>query len=215
MPVNEFNLESHDFVPAIRYHTYEANILNDVDMAFIKAFCLKLETKMVSKYPSDEDGGTKLGSNSLTSRYEFYSLLLYKEMKPLADTIRKHYNIFLQKLNKDSNHHIYCQSWANVLRKEEKISIHNHWGLNYTYLSGHFCVTTNDTCTNYYHPITGEQFKSENEPGKFTIFPSWLFHDTDTVKGNEERITIAMDIYDQHGFDENVNDDRKWRWVRI
>ncbi len=215
MLINEFYLEGHDFVPAIKYHMYEANILDDVDISFIKDFCLKLETEMVSKYPSDEDGSTRLGKHSLTSRYKFYSLFTYKEMKPLANSIRKHYNSFLSKMNKENNHNIYCQSWANVLRKEEKMSRHNHWSMDYTYLSGHVCVSANDTCTNYYHPITGKQFKSKNEPGKLTIFPSWIFHDTDPVRDNEERITIAMDIYNQKGFDEDIYDDKKWRWVKL
>ena len=203
--IRDYEIKTYsDLVPNFNYKIYEANISNDFDFVYLKDYCLKLEQEIISKYPSGLDGNTKLGDKSLTSRYTFYSLFCFDEMKPLAEIVRKHYDAYIFSLGKDKNHNTYCQSWVNVLRNGEKMATHNHWAYNYTYLSAHICVAANETNTNYYNPLSGERYSSSNIPGKLTIFPSWIFHDTSMVIDSDPRITIAMDFYTEQGFKEDI-----------
>ena len=40
-------------------------------------------------------------------------------------------------------------------------------------------------------------------------------HDTDRVEDDVERITIAFDIMDVHGYNVDVKDDMKSHWVKL
>ena len=89
------------------------------------------------------------------------------------------------------------------MRKGEQIKTHSHAKNNYSYLSGHICVHTENTNTHYIAPYFINEFSSKNELGKITLFPSWLRHYTDEVN-TDLRITIAFDIIEEESFNSNL-----------
>ena len=68
-----------------------------------------------------------------------------------------------------------------------------------TYLSGNICVNCVDTSTYYINPVNvindPQIYKSKNEIGKLTLFPSNIPHYTDPHKSSEDRLTIAFDLF--------------------
>ena len=105
------------FAPEWCYYIYE-NIIDNVDFKKISKLILKKEKEIIKKYkPSKKgsvDGYTGLGKNSLTSRYEFFNVLKWKDKeidkleKQIIERSVKYY-IFIQnkdgtfKLGDDSN----------------------------------------------------------------------------------------------------------------
>ena len=85
---------------------------------------------------------------------------------------------------------------------------------NYSYLSGHICVHTENTYTHYASPYYGNVFSSENDLGKITLFPSWIEHYTDQCN-TDLRITIAFDILDEVSFNVKGSNRRPDHWEKI
>lgn len=182
--------------------------LKDINFKNLSKFILKKEKEIIKKYSPAKftgteisDGYTGLGKNSLTSRFSKYNLLEFnnKEIKKIKNQIKELHNEFLKTVNVKHNFKIYIQCWANVMRKGEKIKPHIHNFGPYAYLGGHICVKTNDTSTYYINPVNQinepQVFKSNNEIGKITFFQSYIPHYTDIYEGDEERITIAFDLF--------------------
>ena len=106
--INEFTVKGNsDLVPNFNYKIYEMDLSTEYDFRFLKQYCLALEQELLEKYPPSWDGQTNLGNKSLTSRYSFYSLFDFEEMKPLASIVRKHYNSFIYELGKNINKDVY------------------------------------------------------------------------------------------------------------
>jgi len=191
------------FAPEWNYFIYESNI-KDLNFKLIKNLILKKEKDILKKTkPSNKksvDGFTKLGKNSLTSRYESFNVLKWKnkEIIKLEKNILKEYKNFLKKLNFKIPEKLYIQCWANVLRKNEQIKPHIHNITNDSYLSGHVCISTQNTSTFYINPINQinypDTYESKNKEGKFTLFQSYIPHYTSKFKEKGERITIAFDL---------------------
>lgn len=191
------------FAPEWNYFIYENNI-KDLNFKLIKNLILKKEKDILKKTkPSNKksvDGFTKLGKNSLTSRYESFNVLKWKnkEITKLQKNILKEYKNFLNKLNLKMPEKLYIQCWANVLRKNEQIKPHIHNTSSNSYLSGHICISTQNTSTFYINPINQinfpDTYESKNKEGKFTLFQSYIPHYTSKFKEKGERITIAFDL---------------------
>jgi hypothetical protein len=197
------------FAPNYEYVIGET-FLEDIDTKKIAKFILSKEKEIIKKYKiSDKskatvDAYTGLGSNSITSRYEYFNLFNFSDAEPellkLKYKIKKTYNTFLTEL-KLANwmlKPVYIQCWANVLRKGQQIKPHIHSVDPNCYLGGHFCVQAKDTSTYYINPTnqinTPEALKSPNIPGKLTLFQNSVPHYTDKYEGDSERITIAFDL---------------------
>ncbi len=191
------------FSPPYRYYIYEEIL--DINVDEIKNYILSIEKDIIKNNTTDGDGRTGLGDDSLTSRHNSFNL--FKLNKSLTNQIKKHHNIFLQELSIPNTYDIYGKCWANVMKKGEKVNLHRHSVANYNYLSGNICIKTEKTHTYYRNPYYDEDYKSENIPGKITIFPSWIEHYTDLAV--DQRITIAFDlVLDPNGnnFWVNLND---------
>ena len=105
---------------------------------------------------------------------------------------------FINYLNIDKRK-LWIQCWANVMRKGERISPHIHSVKNDSYLGGHIMVQCDNTDTVYINPVNQlnepDVYKSENVVGKLTLFQSYIPHYTTEHKGDQERISIAFDIF--------------------
>jgi hypothetical protein len=183
----------------------------DLNSDYLKAKILKQESRILKKFPSLDadgnffDGQTGLGENSLTSRANHFNVLKWFGTDRLRKWIKKSYDIHTDSKGET----IYVQCWANVLRKGQKINAHNHSDDPQS-LSGNVVVFTDEKTNTYYDgtPV-------ENVNGKLVIFPSTVFHWTDTYTGDNERITIAFDIISKDRWKNDIEDYRKSHWIRL
>ena len=185
---------------------------------FFSAVILKKESELLKKYSPTTirgeinfDGGTQLGTNSLTSRACHYNLLDWKESKDLIKVIKKNY-ITLTK-NKDP---IYVHSWANVMRKGEQIKEHQHGLYPYTYdhLSGHLVVMIYDDTATYYR-MENQILEEKNKEGQMTLFSTPYPHWTSQYNGDKPRITIAFDIRTYWQWKTAIAAIAKFLWKKI
>ena len=186
-----------------------------VSLDDVKKEILDKEKSIIEENEFEDDWGTKLGAESLTARSNKYNLLKWECAAPLRHAIRKTHDAFVSQLGAPSPPVIYAQCWANVMRKGDQIAVHSHGKDPYGYLSGHVCVQVTDTNTNYYNPYGGDPWKSHNEVGKITLFPNWVKHGTDKVIDDQERITIAFDIYTEDGYDKSIDAKMKPHWLKL
>ena len=193
------------------YHMIEDRI-EGIDFNHLAKVILSKEKELIKTLPvcvnkDSMDGYTGLGPNSLTSRYDSYNVLNWEdpECEKLKDAILKMHDQFLKILRVDRPNRIFCQCWANVLRKGEKMNPHLHGVDPDAYIGGHITVQCEDTQTIYINPPDQlnikEEWKSTNIPGKITLFQQCIPHYTTEHKGDKERITLAFDlITDNHSW---------------
>jgi hypothetical protein len=178
-----------------------AQTTSDIDLESLAEYILIKEKEIISEYKEDlNDGMTSLGDDSLTARFKYFNVLKWDhpECKKLLDEIAEFHEIYHTNVAPEyTPPKMKVRCWANVLRKGEQITNHNHSIHPHTYLSGHFCVKTEDTATIYYPPYINsadEEIVMQNIPGEMTLFPTWLVHGTSKHEHDEPRITIAFDI---------------------
>lgn len=219
-----------EFAPSWNWIVAEDSLSNSVDFNKIKNIILENESEIISKnkhlydeynekYNVKFDGGTGLGSNSLTSRSPFFNFLTwdYEEIKTLKQDLRIKYKQFLDQLHV-YDRKVWIQSWANVMRNNEKIEKHIHSSHPLTWLGGHITVSCNETSTFYLNPMETQEgnqiYESKNEVGKLTLFQNNLPHYTNTHYGNEERISIAFDIIPDQRYHQ-LEDNRKQLYIEF
>ena len=143
-----------------------------------------------------------------------YNLLMFDNAAPLREAIRKVHDQLLENIEfPKEEDELYAQAWANVMRKKQKIAPHVHNPTPTCYLSGHICVQVEDTHTYYTNPFTLEDWKSKNEEGKITIFPSWVQHSTDPVPNDRIRMTFAFDLMRKSEWEESIK--KKHHWIKL
>jgi hypothetical protein len=174
-------------------------ILSNINIKQLSSF-LKKKEKEILKLKKTSDGFTGL-KNHTTNRHGSYNLFNFKnkEINKLKQEIIKLHNNFLEKLNIKPVQSLYIKGWYNIMRKNEHIKPHAHSWDPDTYLGGHFCTSCTNTSTYYINTINQlnkpDIYKSKNIPGKLTLFQNFIPHYTDKHKGEDERITIAFDLY--------------------
>lgn len=217
MQLKVINFKSRQFTPFAPYWDYLlAESVIDFDPAPLVAEILEKEKDIIANTKFENDWGTRLGKNSLTSRSNTYNLLRWDSAAPLKTCIKKMHDSFMNDLNIPMSEAVWGQSWANVMRKKEKIFPHCHGFGPWTYLSGHVCLKVKETSTYYINPYGGDPWQSENFEGKITLFPGWLRHYTDQVPyDDEERVTVAFDLFPQEAYDEDIKDSRKHHWEKL
>tara|TARA_R110000803_G_scaffold210254_1_gene281590 strand:- start:72 stop:728 length:657 start_codon:yes stop_codon:yes gene_type:complete len=192
------------FAPEWDYFLAEQKIEN-VDFKKLFLF-LKEKEKSILKIKIDKrkknvDGYTGLGDNSTTSRYGQYNVFNWKnkELIKLKQSIIKLHNNYLNYLSIKPSKNVFISCWFNVIKKNQRINTHLHGVNPDSYLSGNICVSTEGTSTYYINPVNVINdpvvYKSKNEEGKITLFPSKIPHYTDVYLGRKDRLTIAFDLF--------------------
>ena len=195
-------LKKTPFAVDYSFYIFE-NTINNVDFKNVAKLILTKEKEILSSTVSGGDGNTGLGGNSLTSRYKYFNLLNFenKDVLLIKQNIVNNLKLLMDRLMIELPKEVFIQCWANVMRKNEKIQIHQHGVDENSFLGGHLCVQSKDTSTYYVNPFNyhagkdKQTYESKNEVGKLSIFSSSLPHYTDTYYGEKERITIAFDLF--------------------
>lgn len=200
-----------EFSPYWKIPFYTEKYTNVENINKIRTWILENEKRLVEKYKSKSrgSGGTGLSNESLTAQYNSFNLFLetqeIPEFQDLLNFIRSAYKNFMQEY-KTEIRECYLWCWANVIRKGESISIHNHSSCEYSYISGNIHLDDYETVTKYFHPYERYTFNFPNVGGKMTMFPSYLFHETDEYHDETPRVSIAFDLLDiRHSEDHEKN----------
>lgn len=196
------------FAPYFEVPMWNCNInLNNTLMPNLKYYLLGKEVDILLNYDYYNDGGTGLGSDSVTTRFARYNLLKFADpsISILKDLIRKEFNKFMNQLGAHKTqsdfflnkiyYDPYIVCWFNVLKENENIKSHVHSNLGNSFISGNICVDAEETSTFYEMPYKQGIVEIENTPGHLTLFPSYLPHWTSKNKSKNPRISIAFDIY--------------------
>jgi hypothetical protein len=189
--------------PNYDYNVIES-IITDVDFDEVARVILEKESIILRDYSHSNkenvDGFTGLGADSLTSRYQYFNVFSWDnpEIHKILRHVKRVHDKFVEVVDIKEPEDLVIQCWANVLRGGQKMTPHLHSCDEWTYLSGHITVKSEDTCTVYIDPINQinnpNEYKSYNESGKITLFQSNIPHYTTEYNGSSERITIAFDI---------------------
>ena len=167
----------------------------------LKLFLENEEAYIIKRYAPFNDGGTSLGLNTVTSRFNTFNLFRIQNplVQKLKDLVEYQFGNFLKQhkpeilSDKDFEPVINC--WYNVLKPGQEISVHSHSYGPDGFYSGHFTVSCEDSETFYISPISRDRLDFKNSIGEGIFFPSYLEHGTSIHKGTDKRVTVAFDIY--------------------
>ena len=137
-----------------------------IDCVKLKEFLLSKEEEVLNNKLDDySDGATGLGPKSTTSRFKTYNVFNWDN--PEIDKLRleiwklyvNYYEIYTgQNLGvSDVINGLSIGCWMNIMRKGERIKIHQHGYYTNGFISGHFCVSSNDTKTVYVNPYERQE----------------------------------------------------------
>jgi len=192
---------NNPFAPEFEYTIIEGQCFHYGECITIAEYLLEKEQELLKKLESKQsmDGNTGLGSNSITSKFPYFSVFDFDHY--MGNVIRmKVLELFEDVLTiskKKWHSHLYGQSWFNVMRKGQKINMHTH-GINEDILYGfHITISTEYTSTIYHNPFDHRQvIEIPNKIGNITLFPNFLPHQTSVYNGDKTRISIAGDLTD-------------------
>ncbi len=167
----------------------------------LRKVILSLEAKLRNDVEATSDGGTGLGPDSLTARFQHFNLLSLRDqsVQYFWRFIRECYIRLLDRCQ-HPRESVYIQCWANVLRKGQKIGFHVHDTTPESFISGNYSVTSQWTKTIYSSNANHElKFSVNNISGSLIIFPSSIPHESLEHTEEDVRITIAFDLFlEQH-----------------
>lgn len=159
-----------------------------------------------------------------TVHWTKYNIFSWQEDAPkflLTEIVSKYKRFFIE-LGLPYEENLWINGWVYPQKKGMYLKPHNHATHQNSFLSGNVVLTNNNTTTDYdipYVSINEGLFKIKNEPGKITLFPSYLPHSVDTLEDNE-RYSIAFDLITEKGMNwflkHNSNkDDALYRAIKI
>ena len=197
--------------PDYTYYFTEKKIFSEEECKEWNTYLLEQELILLEKYKDIPlgDGGTGLGSTSITSRFLHFNVLkfdfhLVEKLKTkIFDGIK---TILFVSDNTTWHETLYAKSWFNVLRKGEGMNVHPHGYHRNTFYGFHLTINAIETCTSYYHPIKYQTavFHTPNRIGHLTLFPSYIPHGVSTNQYETPRISIAGDVNASTWLDEKI-----------
>jgi hypothetical protein len=171
---------------------------NKIDI--IKTWLIENESSIKDKYPAIHDGGTSLGLDSVTSRFQQYNLFDYiNECPALEDLLNFIRRSWVEFVSQDNTPYldldIVC--WFNLMHKSQQVAEHAHGAIPVGYLSGNLSLDDYHTSTLYRSPFTAHQYLPiKNTKGAITIFPSYVFHKSEEyTNAGAARLTVAFDLH--------------------
>lgn len=145
--------------------------------------------KSVFNYPEDQ----------ITGKQQYYNLLIdIEEWETYAFPFVK--EIIIDFLSSSPGDKFMIQSWGNILRMDNKIYPHRHFGIPDDYdtnpqsVSGNvFLGSEKPTATTYI--LGGQKIDVPNEFGQFTLFPPNISHAVKAYQGDGVRVSAAFDCF--------------------
>ena len=195
-----------EFTPAWRIPFWRTVYTSDENIDFMKNWILDNEEKLISQYNqnSRNDGGTGLGTNSLTAQYNSFNLFKETENIPefqdFYQFLRIQYNLFMREAQAQTRNCV-MYAWANVLRPGQSVAKHYHGASHYSYLSGNMHFDNYETITRYYNPFNEQYYDCPNQKGGITFFLSYIFHEATEFKQEGKRVSMAFDLFDVNHLD--------------
>ena len=207
------------FAPYWFFHVGEYD--TDINCSELKDYLLSKLDEVLSiqdESINDHAYGTKLGKNTTTARAGLYNIFSWDhpEINKLkGEIIKFHSYYYKESLNRqDLPTELWINGWMNFMSKGESIKKHAHGYLEWTYLSGHFTVESDDTQTVYVNPyeylpestLTNDLksgkldpysfilYAADNNVGRMALFPSYIPHFTTEHSSDDYRITLAFDM---------------------
>lgn len=187
------------FSPNYNYFIFENNIDNQVNINEILRIMFNREKELLKDDKNIDKNDSQ--KKFMTIRYKFFNEKIFKMkyMINLINVLKQNIYNYSEILHEKIPKNLWIQIWCNILRKEQSIDIHQHEANEYSYLSGNLCLLSNNTKTHYINPQNyfkkfNPEYSSENKKGSLTIFPSTIPHYTDSVNGDDIRVSIAFDV---------------------
>lgn len=190
-----------EFSPTWNIPFWITQYTNTENINFMRDWILDNEERIIDRCVTNSrnDGGTGLGINSLTAQYNTYNLFNETStLIPFTDFfifLQAEYKKFMVEHNTEIRH-CSMYAWANVLRYGQTIKKHHHGATHYAYLSGNMHFDNYKTVTRYHNPYAGLHYDCVNQKGGIVFFPSYIFHETTEYQENNNRVSMAFDLYD-------------------
>jgi len=200
-----------EFAPTWEIPFWFAKYPNEKEIDFMRQWIIDNEQRIIDENISNtrNDGGTGLGTNSLTAQYTTYNLFEDTKNVPqfqnLFKFLRTEYSKFMQSVNAQDR---LCSmyAWANVIRPGQQIKKHHHGASHYAYLSGNMHFENYETITRYHNPYAEVYYNCTNTKGGITFFCSYLYHETTVHEEDKSRVSFAFDLYDKrHASEADTN----------
>ena len=201
------------FAPTWNYFIAE-KLLSTIQCTRLKNYLLSKQQEVFAIKNNLDDCGTGLGNETTTARSGSYNIFTWDQ--PDINTLKKEIasmcNNYHERVTGKKILKFGLAGWMNIMKKGDRIELHNHAFSNDSYLSGNFTVSSNDTKTVYNNPFSQytkenvlvkmvedgvddpSYYPSKNIDGKLTLFPSYIPHFTTEHKSDNNRITLAFDL---------------------
>lgn len=191
-----------EFAAAWQIPFWTARYPNEKNIDVMRNWIIDNEKRLIEKYSATArgDGGTGLGLTSLTAQYGSFNL--FSETQDIPEFIdlfkffRSEYEKFMTACNTDIRE-CYMYSWANVMRTGQSVNKHHHGARHFSYLSGNMHFDDYDTKTVYHNPFDEIAWELPNVKGGITIFPSYVMHEATKHMQDNERVSMAFDLFDR------------------
>jgi len=191
----------NELAPSWSFNLWMYHLTDKVFLLELKTFLLENKSKIIKNFKSYNDGGTGLGNDTTTSRYNTFNL--FRENNSVVSEFKKIINYQFRNYLEKNHKKIFdlerfspkINCWYNIMNPGEFISSHTHNLTRNSFISGHFTVQCEKSYTYYICPYSKDILEFENNNGEGIFFPSYLEHGTSVHEGFDKRITIAFDIY--------------------
>ena len=201
------------FAPTWDYFIAE-KLLSNIQCTRLKNYLLSKQQEVFAIKNNLDDCGTGLGNETTTARSGSYNIFTWDQpdINILKKEIASMCNNYHERVTGKKISKFGLAGWMNIMKKGDRIELHNHAFSNDSYLSGNFTVSSNDTKTVYNNPFSQytkenvlvkmvedgvddpSYYSSKNIDGKLTLFPSYIPHFTTEYKSDNYRITLAFDL---------------------
>ena len=201
------------FAPTWDYFIAE-KLLSNIQCTRLKNYLLSKQQEVFAIKNNLDDCGTGLGNETTTARSGSYNIFTWDQpdINILKKEIASMCNNYHMRVTGKKILKFGLAGWMNIMKKGDRIELHNHAFSNDSYLSGNFTVSSNDTKTVYNNPFSQytkenvlvkmvedgvddpSYYSSKNIDGKLTLFPSYIPHFTTEHKSDSNRITLAFDL---------------------
>tara|TARA_X000000368_G_C22829442_1_gene622663 strand:+ start:109 stop:783 length:675 start_codon:yes stop_codon:yes gene_type:complete len=172
----------------------------------IRNFLLEKEEEVL-KLPWHGQGRTGLGEDKVTTRYGMYHVFDFSEECPeLVDLLQWMRFQWVDFVQADCTEYypLHFTCWYNILRKGDKIDIHNHTTDYRGYLSANMHLDDYEDSKTVYEHMEMARYMP-NIKGGLTFFPGYVEHYVPVYNGDKPRVSLALDLYiHMFGLQDNI-----------